>query len=230
MTPTNDSTRLRRRRERRIWLSVFAFGVVLSLATLIGIYGSSIRAYLEYSPKEGDIVFQSLPRSPLVNAIEGATHSPYSHCGIVAKRNGHWVVYEAYQGVEATPIREFLFRGRGQGFAVYRFKPDYQRDIPATIENVQTFLGRPYDARYRMDNERIYCSELIYKAYRNSTGRPLGELVRFGDLNWKPFQAIVKRYEGGPAPIERRMITPRDLALAPEIELVFHHNIATPLP
>jgi hypothetical protein len=43
-------------------------------------------SYLRYSPKEGDLVFQSLPKMDLVVAIEGVTHSPYSHVGIVIKK------------------------------------------------------------------------------------------------------------------------------------------------
>ena len=46
-----------------------------------------------------------------VNAIEGVTQSPYSHCGIVALRHRKWIVYEAYRGVEETSLREFVFRG-----------------------------------------------------------------------------------------------------------------------
>jgi len=51
--------------------------------------------YLAYSLQEGDIVFQSLHHEELVDAIEGVTHSPYSHCGVVLRKDNRWVVVES---------------------------------------------------------------------------------------------------------------------------------------
>ena len=48
-----------------------------------------------YHPREGDLVFQSLPHCPLVDVIEGCTHSPFSHCGIMHKGESGWMVIEA---------------------------------------------------------------------------------------------------------------------------------------
>ena len=110
----------RKRRERRVFIVTFVVCTLLGLAVIAFVFGPAYVAYWKYSPQEGDIIFQSLPRSRLVNAIEGVTQSPYSHCGIVSKQDDAWVVYEAYRNVEVTPLKEFIFRGRNQGFAVYR--------------------------------------------------------------------------------------------------------------
>ena len=224
---TVATTRLKRnRRERRIFAVILAVFSLFVLTIFAWVYGPTYLAYWNYSPQEGDILFQSLPRSRLVNAIEGVSESAYSHCGIVAKQDGGWIVYEAYRNVEATPLREFIFRGRNQGFAVYRFKPAYQQFIPATIDKVQTFLGRPYDVRYRMDDDYIYCTELIYKAYRASSGgQQLGELVRLGDLNWRPYESTIKHFERGPVPLDRGITTPKAMAQADQLELVFAHKM-----
>lgn len=173
-----------------------------------------------YEPQSGDILFQSLPRMPLVNAIEGATDSPWSHCGIVARENGRWMVYEAYRVVECTPLDEWLDRSRGRRFAVYRLKPEYRRHIPAMISHARSMLGRPYDARYRLDDERIYCSELVWKAYRQACGDELGHTVALGSLHWEPYRETIEHYEGGPPPLDRQMITPRGLSEAPQLQRV----------
>ncbi|MEM6506627.1 MAG: YiiX/YebB-like N1pC/P60 family cysteine hydrolase [Planctomycetota bacterium] len=175
----------------------------------------------EYTPQVGDVIFQSSPESPLINMIEGASNSHYSHCGIVDRRNGRWVVYEAAKQVAATPLETFTNRGRGGGFAVYRFKQPYQAQIPEVIENTRAYLSRPYDFRYRLDEEHIYCSELIYKAFEQATGEPLGELVRLGDLDWQPFEGLINELEQGPPPLDRLIITPIDLALAVQFEVVY---------
>lgn len=176
--------------------------------------------YANYEPREGDVLFQSLPTAELVIAIEGATHSPWSHCGIVAREDGQWVVYEAIGPVKATPLREYFARSRGGRFAVYRFKEEHRQHIPAVLEKAKPYFGRPYDIHYSMDDEAIYCSELIYKAYRDATGRELGKLVTLGDLDWKPHEDFIRRVERGTLPLEREMITPRDLADAEQLEFV----------
>ncbi len=176
-----------------------------------------------YAPIEGDVVFQSLPRNAVVDMIEGATGSPYSHCGIVAGAPGKWVVYESLGTVHATPLAEFLARGRGGFYEVYRLKPVEDKSLPhEVVLRSKEYVGRPYDFRYRMDPEAIYCSELIYRAYEGATGKPLGKLVKVKDLNWKPYEKTIRRLEGdGSLPLEREMITPRDLAAAPELEKVY---------
>ena len=223
--------KLARRRDRLIAGGVLVAMLLAVLGALAYAFGPACAAYWDYQPQEGDVIFQSLPHSRLVNAIEGATRSPFSHCGVVGKQDGRWVVYEAYDGVGATPLREFLFRGRNQGFAVYRLKADRQQHVPEMLKCVRSYLGRPYDVRYRFDDEAIYCSELIFKAYRDaSDGEELGDVVKFGALNWQPFEATVRHYETGPVPVDREMITPKDLALAPQLELVFSHAIRAERP
>ena len=226
MTSADPHTPRRTRRWR--WLLLGAsFGAVILWAAFSGWQAwSAYAGYLKYDPQEGDVIFQSLPHGPIVWAIEGVTRSPYSHCGIVAKRDGQWIVYEAYRGVSATPLKTFLFRGRSGGFAVYRLRNDHRHCIPQTLACCETYLGRPYDIRYQLDDEKIYCSELIYKAYRDATnGERLGNLVRFGDMNWQPYEILIKQVEGGEVPVNREMITPVELARARQLEPVYSHNI-----
>jgi hypothetical protein len=214
------------RRNRRVLLTTFGVGLLIVLAMLAWVFGPFAVAYLSYEPQEGDVLFQSLPKMRLVNAIEGVTGSPYSHCGIVAKENGSWVVYESIGNTHATPLLQFLARGRNLGFAVYRLKPEYREHIASTLEHAKGYVGRPYDIRYRMDDEKIYCSELVYKAYRDATGgEELGQLVRFGDMNWQPYEETIYYYERGPVPVDRMMITPKHLAKAEQLELVSAHAI-----
>jgi len=189
-------------------------------------WASTQAAFLRYVPAEGDVIFQSLPHGPIVWAIEGVTESPYSHCGIVAKQDGRWIVYEAYGEVSATPLRTFLSRGRGGGFVVYRLRWPYREHVSRTLECCTAYLGRPYDIRYRLDDETIYCSELVYKAYRDAThGEQLGSLVRFGDMKWRPYRSLIEQVEGGAVPVDRDMITPVELARATQLEPVFSHNL-----
>jgi hypothetical protein len=201
----------------------WGLGIVgLSVVICTALFAPRYWQAWNYQPVEGDIVFQSLPSSPLANAIEGATHSPWSHCGIVARdEQGAWVVYEALNGVEATPLHQFLLRSRDNAYAVYRLRDEQRRHVPAMLDEVRACLGRPYDVRYRWDDEKIYCTELIYKAYECTTGEALGELVALGSLDWQQYTPLIEELEGGPVPVDRQMITPRDMAAAPQLERVY---------
>lgn len=201
---------------RRFITSALLLLVILST----GNFFTAEKIYNGYKPQVGDVIFQSLPHSKLVDAIEGVTDSAYSHCGIVDYRNGRWVVIEAYRKVEINPLVAFLLRGRDKGFCVYRLKPEYASSAKAMAAEASKYIGRPYDVRYRMDDEKIYCSELVTKAYKNATGHQLGKVVRFGDMDWQPWQDTIEHFESGPVPLDRLMVTPASLAAAPEFEKV----------
>lgn len=178
-----------------------------------------------YEPAEGDILFQSLPNPAgmdLVDAIEGSTGSPYSHCGVVFREGTSWKVIEAIGPVKITPLQEYVSRGRGGKLWAYRLKESERKHVPAALAAMRKDLGKPYDPRYRFDDEAIYCSELIWRGWKAATGHGLGQVVTLGSLDWRPYRPVIEAIEGrGVLPLDREMITPRDLAKAPELEKVF---------
>ena len=86
---------------------------------------------------------------------------------------------------------------------------------------MRAYTGRPYDFRYRMDDEKIYCSELLYKGFRKTYGEELGKPKKLGDMNWKLYVKTIMKYEGGPVPPDRQIISPRAVSEAEQVELVF---------
>ena len=196
--------------------------LVLFLGLLFYMLSFATYGYFKYNKKEGDMIFQSLPFGELTTVIEGATDSPYSHVGLVVKKNGFWYVREAIGKVRDTPLLWWILRGRGDTFSVYRLKKEYQKNIPSLVKESQTFLGYPYDFHYELDDEKIYCSELIYKAYKRTTGRKLGKITTLSQLNWKPYKEFILSIENT-IPLDREIITPKDLAEAHELELVFNN-------
>lgn len=174
-----------------------------------------------YEPQEGDIAFQSLPHNPLIDAIEGATDSPFSHCGILHRAGTAWMVIQAIGPVKETTLSDWVAQARDEKYTVYRLKEAYRAKIPAFIAAAQSYKGRPYDIHYDMDDTAIYCSELIYKAFDKATGEKLGHLQTLGELNWRPHEAVIKQIEGGKVPLERKMITPRSMSEAEQLERVY---------
>jgi len=195
-----------------VFRSVLVVGVLL--------LASCTRSPREYSPREGDVLFQSFELNPLVVTIEGVTESPYSHCGIVTERADGWYVLEAIGPVKETPILEWIGQGRRKRFWAYRLDDSFQTFVPEIIRMARKQKGRGYDASYRFDNEEIYCSELVFVAIHDATGRQVGKIEKLGDLNWKPFEKNIIDLHGY-VPHKRELITPASLAAAPELKLVY---------
>lgn len=203
------------------------------LLTALSLLVGSIDAFAQakkqaspgYQPREGDILFQALPNPPgldLVDTIEGSTGSSYSHCGMVCFKGRAWKVIEAIGPVQETPLEVWIARGRDKQVWVYRLRENERPHIPAMLDAMRKDLGKPYDIHYRFDEQAIYCSELIWRGWKTATGRELGKVVKLGDLNWQPYRQVIEAIEGaGNLPLDREMITPRDLAAAPELERVF---------
>lgn len=179
--------------------------------------------YFCYAPKEGDVVFQSLPHGDLVDAIEGITHSPYSHCGVVLRNEkNQWVVIESIFNVHETPLFLWLFRGRGGNFAVYRLDPKYAPLVPEFKKDLLSYSGQAYDFDYDMaKGNGVYCSSLVYLAFDKASGEKMGTLEKLGELDWKPFEHFIQAEQYGKLPLDRTMITPASLARAPQLHMVY---------
>jgi hypothetical protein len=53
----------------------------------------------------------------------------------------------------------------------------------------------------------------------------MGKLTALGDLNWKPFLATIEKYNGGPMPPDRKIISPIELSKAAQLERVYNHGL-----
>ncbi len=171
--------------------------------------------------QEGDILMQSLPRGELVDAIEGITQSPWSHCGILVKHDGEWQVAEALGSVRYTPLSRWIIQGRGFVVQSYRLKNLPAGSSAALERGIQKLLGRAYDIRYAPDDSSIYCSELVYKVYDRELGLKIGTWQALGDLNWRPYEGFIRKLEPVRLPLDREMITPVGLTVSPLVGRVF---------
>jgi uncharacterized protein YycO len=47
----------------------------------------------------------------------------------------------------------------------------------------ERFLGKDYDIYFEWSDNRIYCSELIWKIYKEATNIEIGQLENLSDFN-----------------------------------------------
>jgi|KBSSwiStaDraftv2_1062776.scaffolds.fasta_scaffold111285_3 integrase len=167
--------------------------------------------------RDGDIVFQS-SRSGQSLAVQLATHSPYSHVGIVFMRDGKPFVYEAVATVRYTPLEEWRKHGDGGRYVVKRLKtPLDAAQVEKLREAASPFEGKPYDLYFEWTGERIYCSELVWKMYDQALGVRLGELqkLREFDLGNDVVRAKIRERYGANVPLDEPVISPARLFAAP---------------
>lgn len=131
---------------------------------------------------EGDIIFQKSQSSQSA-AIQEASGSPWSHVGLVVKNNGQTYVAEAVQPVRLTPLDQFIARGRGKEFIIKRFVFfDSEKMTPNLYAVIKKYIGKDYDIYFEFSDDRIYCSELIYKVFKEVTGQEVGTVQKFKDM------------------------------------------------
>lgn len=117
-----------------------------------------------------DLLFQDLDCGPLCDAIEQVTQSygsrHFSHIGLVDIEGDSIFVIEAIGAtVHKTPLHQFLARSKNE-VLVGRVKPAFSFLLPAVLDFAQKQLGVPYDEVFVYGNDRYYCSELIYDAFK----------------------------------------------------------------
>jgi len=167
-------------------------------------------AHAETALRDGDIIFHT-SRSAQSAAIQRATHSPYSHMGVILYRDGKPFVFEAIATVRYTPLETWTARGDGGRFVVKRLK---RALTPAEIGKLKAsarpFEGKPYDLYFEWSNARIYCSELVWKMYRDALEIEIGALqkLREFDLTDPAVKAKMRERYGANVPLDERVISP----------------------
>jgi uncharacterized protein YycO len=172
--------------------------------------------------KTGDIAFHE-SRSSQSAALKAATHSRYTHMGLVVVGPEGTYVVEAVQPVRRTPWAQWVARGAGGHVVVKRLvEPLTPTQTTAVVAAAEQMLGRPYDLAFLWDDDAIYCSELVWKAYERGAGVRLGEPRRFSDFDLRHPEVREKMAERHPAglPADEPVVAPADIHAWPGLELV----------
>jgi uncharacterized protein YycO len=163
--------------------------------------------------KSGDIIFQE-SESNQSKAIQLATNSKYSHCGIIYKNNGKTYVLEAVQPVKLTTLDVWINRGKNEHFVVKRYNKSLNENQIRNMQLIgQKMIGKPYDLYFNWSDEEIYCSELIWKIYHYGAGIKLSELEKLSEfqLNSEVVRKKLKERYGNAIPINEPVVPPASL-------------------
>ncbi|MGN0019647.1 MAG: YiiX family permuted papain-like enzyme [Sphingobacterium hotanense] len=166
--------------------------------------------------RNGDLIFQT-SLSAQSKAIQLATNSKYSHCGIIYNDKGQSYVFEAVQPIKTTALDEWIARGENGHYVIKRLKNADEVLTAETVEKMKSegekFKGKNYDLTFEWSDDKIYCSELIWKIYQRATGIEIGELEKLSDFdlsNETVKQKMNERY-GEKIPMDEIVISPKSI-------------------
>lgn len=177
------------------------------------LYGNEINTSGLNKLQDGDIIFQISQSSQCI-AVQRATGSKYSHCGIIYVENGKYYVYEAVQPVKLTHLDKWIARGKDKHYVVKRLKnadkvltPDVLHKMKAIGEK---FYNKDYDLTFEWSDDKIYCSELVWKIYKRGANIEIGNLQKLEEFNLTDDlvkQKLKERY-GKNIPMDETVISP----------------------
>ncbi len=168
--------------------------------------------FADTTPQTGDIIFQKTRGSQAI-AVEQATHSPWSHCGMVIRDSTGIYVIEGVEPVSITTLEEFTAGGIDGKYTIKRLKKDKyiltDSTKKALVAAARQNLGKHYDLYFGWSDDRIYCSELVWKSYQNATGLEVGKTQKLKefDLTSAVVKAKLKERYGNNIPYDEKVIS-----------------------
>ncbi len=134
--------------------------------------------------------------------------------GIIYNINGQLFVYEAVQPVKLTELNEWINRGENGHFVIKRLKNSDEILTQTTLTKMkqvgEKFKGKKYDLYFEWSDDKIYCSELVWKIYKDGAGVEIGELEKLSDfdLTNKVVKQKMKERYGENIPFDEKVISP----------------------
>lgn len=175
--------------------------------------------------RNGDLIFQT-SLSAQSQAIQLATHSKYSHCGLIFNDGGEFYVFEAVQPVTKTRLEKWIALGKDGKFAIKRLKNARTVLTPEVLRKMREagkeFLGKDYDLTFEWSDDKIYCSELIWKIYKRAAGIEIGKLEKLRDFDLTNEAVKKKMHEryGKHIPENETVISPASIFQSDLLETV----------
>jgi hypothetical protein len=147
-----------------------------------------------YKMQSGDLLFVSAGSTDMGDAIQKST-GKYTHVAILeVEKSDKYKGGKAVWVIEATPEEGVVrtpwakWNDRFQA-AIYRLTVPF--DTAAVIERAKSLVGKEYDYAFLPDNDKYYCSELVYECYLDSVGNHLFEAK---PMNWRDKKGKLPKY------------------------------------
>ena len=125
--------------------------------------------------QNGDLIFVGAQTEELSGAINRVTkindETNFDHVGLIEKTTDSIFVLHAAPmgGSQREEIHHFYTSQseKKNKIVIYRLKNEYQSTIPYAITKAKTMLGKPYNWLYILNDDELYCSDFVERAFRD---------------------------------------------------------------
>ena len=184
--------------------------ILLSLAALVSISSCGQEPVI---PQDGDVVFQESKsrQSPIIKL---AQHCRWTHCGIVFHIGEKAYVYEAVEPVKYTLLEDWIARGKNGEYCVKRLKSPLSDTAIKKMKTVGAkYKGKHYDTLFQWSDNKLYCSELVWKIYSQGAGIELCRPEQFSDfpIDNPIVKKLIKERYGNKLDSAEQIVSPKAL-------------------
>lgn len=133
---------------------------------------------------------------------------------------GRLEVFEAVQPVGWDTVERWEARSVPGTFEARRLASGVTKAALERMRALATdWVGRDYDVTFEWSDERLYCSELVWKLFDRAAGVQLGVLRRLGDFDLRDplVLSTLKRRYGDRVPVGETVVAPSDVAMDPRL-------------
>lgn len=172
--------------------------------------------------KDGDIIFHT-SKSQQSSMLKMATGSNLTHVGVIFFKKGTPYVIEAVQPVKITSLKSFISRGEDSKYKVMRYENELTEENKSKmISWGKKQIGKNYDAKFQWGDNKMYCSELVWKMYKNA-GIELCETKKFSDFNLKnqKVKAAIKNRFKNDFNLNEIVVSPVDIYNSGKLDLIY---------
>ena len=116
--------------------------------------------------------------------------------------------------MKLTPLDSWISRGDKSKYVIKRLKNAEAILTPENLNKMKTvgdrFKGKDYDIYFEWSDDKIYCSELVWKIYKEALDIEIGNLETLKDFNLKDPIVKEKLHEryGDKIPLNELVISP----------------------
>lgn len=229
--------------KKKIFFGVFLFLLIGGILTYTWLELTRVTPEKLPALKSGDLVFQTIDTGQTL-AVAAASASVYTHVGIIKiDENGAPLVVEAVGPVREVPLEKWITQGIFDRMAVMRLDGLTEEQTAKVLKAAEKYYGRPYDFFFLFDKERIYCSELVYYAFKEGAGINIGKIQEVSELNTDNFavQKLIKKrwqyytpcHERGaktfsaclPLMLSQKLITPTSVANDSRVTTIYKNYL-----
>lgn len=152
--------------------------------------------------------------------------------GIVLIEDGKPVVLEAVQPTKLTPLSGWIARGVQGKVVIKRLRNAdaiFTPEVRARMRTIgKSWLGRPYDLLFQWGDDKLYCSELVYKLLDRAAGVQVGKLQKARELRLSSPEVQKKLTERfGPGKVsfnpDETVISPQSMSDDPQLVTIFEN-------